>query len=57
MCPEIRRAAEIAELHAYGIEVDDEGPAPENAVVQPALTGQVGEWIQETLCPCWTKGG
>ena len=32
MCPEIGRAAEIADLRADGIEVDDEGPVPENAL-------------------------
>ncbi len=53
---EIGRAAEMADLHADGIKVDDEGPAPENAIVQPTPTGQVSEWIQQTLCPRQAKG-
>ncbi len=35
---------EIGELTADGIVVDDEGPAPENAVPQPQGQAIVGEW-------------
>ena len=43
---------EIGELTADGILVDDEGPAPENAVPQPPAQGQVGEWEKQLICIC-----
>ena len=43
-------ALEIGELTADGILVDDEGPAPENAVPQPPAQGQVGEWEKQLIC-------
>ena len=44
------RAADIADLHADGVEVVDEDPAPENAVAQPQPTGLVGEWEKQLVC-------
>ncbi len=43
---------EIGELTADGIVVDDEGPAPENAVPQPQEQGIVGEWEKQLVCIC-----
>ena len=43
---------DIAALRRQGITVDDDNePAPENAVPQPAASGQVGEWVTLTTCP------
>ena len=41
---------EIGELTADGIVVDNEGPAPENAVPQPQGQGIVGEWEKQLVC-------
>ncbi len=48
---------DVADMHANGIEVDDEYPAPENAVEYPPAAGQeVGEWVRQTICPCRALG-
>ena len=47
----VGRSADIADLCADGIEVDDEDPAPENAIAQPRPAGQVGEWEKQLVCP------
>ena len=49
-------AADIADLRADGVEVDDEGPAPENAVDQPTPTEQVGVWEKQVICPRRSSG-
>ena len=41
---------EIGELTADGIQVDDEGPAPENAVEQAPAVGEVGKWEAPLIC-------
>ena len=41
---------EIGELTADGIQVDDEGPAPENAVEQAPTVGEVGKWEAPLIC-------
>ena len=46
----VGRAADIADLRADGVEVDDEDPAPENAVPQPQPTRLVGEWEKQLVC-------
>ena len=38
-------------MRADGMEVDDEDPAPENAVAQPQPTALVGEWEKQLVCP------
>ena len=43
---------DIGELTADGILVEDEGPAPENAVPQQQLQGQVGIWEKQLICRC-----
>ena len=41
---------EISEIIASGITVDNEGPAPENAVPPPPTTGAVGIWEKPLIC-------
>jgi hypothetical protein len=41
---------EIGELTADGIQVDDEGPAPENAIEQEPIAGEVGDWEAPLIC-------
>ena len=41
---------EIGELTADGIQVDDEGPAPENAIEQEPIAGEVGGWEAPLVC-------
>ncbi len=48
----VGRSADIADLRADGIEVDDEDPAPKNTITQPWPVGQVGEeWEKQLVCP------
>jgi len=42
--------ADITEIIAGGIEVDNEGPAPENAAPPPPTTGPVGIWEKPLIC-------
>ena len=42
---------EITDMVAGGITVDNEGPAPENAVPPPIPTGPVGRWEKPLICP------
>ena len=52
-CTDVGRDTDVANARANGIEVDEEeDPAPENAVEQPLVAGQVGEWVPQTVCPC-----
>ena len=60
-------AADIADLRAQGIEVDNEDPAPENLGPPPVQPEAVGEWVRPSICPrranssihdlngCWTN--
>ena len=41
---------EIGELTANGVLVDNEGPAPENAVSQPITQTKVGMWEKQLIC-------
>ena len=39
-------------LHAQGVEVDNEGPAPENEEPSTAAEPDLpGEWVKESICP------
>jgi len=44
-------AEDIRALRAQGIEVDNEDPAPENAVEPPAISFDGLEWQKPSMCP------
>jgi hypothetical protein len=41
---------EIGELTVDGIQVDDEGSTPKNAIEQAPLVGEVGDWEAPLIC-------
>ena len=42
---DVGRDTDVADAHANGIQMDDKDPAPEDAVEQSPVAGQVGEWV------------